>query len=241
MKSRILTCICAAAVLVASPRLPAAPVPRTAPEEPVVLVASERAVESVGEAVVLVIPVGNGSHFGFVLNQPTETPLAQLFPLEEASGRVHALVHTGGPVLPTGVFAVVREGALVSGQLHRITSELSVALHSGDVDSVIAQRPADARFFMGMMLWMPGQLAGEMAAGAWQVRAAHAETVMTRDPTSLWTRLSERGQHRAAAADEAGPRPALLIEHATPAPDPAVLWLSPPSRMSRGMSWTSAC
>lgn len=198
MKARVLMCALAAALIVASPRALAAPGSR-APEKPVVLVASERAMEAVGEAVVLVVPLGNGGHFGFVLNQPTETALAQLFPEEEASKDVKAPVHMGGPVLQEGVFAVVRKATPSLQQLHRITPELSIALNTSDVDSVIAQRQADARFFMGMMLWTPGQLAGEMAAGAWQVSAADADVVMTRRPASLWSRLSERGQRRVAS------------------------------------------
>ena len=98
MKSRLLMCFSAAALLVASPGLPAAPAFPPAPTEPVVLVASEKTAQSSGEVVVLVVPLGNGSHFGFVLNQPTETPLAEVFPNEEASSRVQSPVHTGGPL-----------------------------------------------------------------------------------------------------------------------------------------------
>ena len=166
-----------------------------APNVPVILVASEKGAGSVGELVVLAVPIGNGRHFGFVLNQPTDTPLSDLFPGEGVTRFVDSRVHVGGPVLPLGVFAVVRVEAGASGpaQLSRITPELSIALNSEEVDAVITTSPGDARYFMGLVLWTPDELAGEIKAGVWQLRAADANVVMNRNPGSLWTRLSGRG------------------------------------------------
>jgi putative transcriptional regulator len=175
---------------------------------PVVLVASQAGAAALGESVVLAVPLGNGSHFGFVLNQPTDTPLSEVLPEEERSRTVRSLVHVGGPVLGAAVFAIVRGARPASRPLYPITNELSVALDTEAVDGVIEKRAGDARFFMGMMLWMPGALADEVTAGAWQVFPADTEVVMSRNPAFLWPRLAERAAYRPTSLQlDLEPRP----------------------------------
>lgn len=220
MTIRVFIYLSVAVLLVSAIHSPAAAGSRGAAGEPVVLVASRRGVDSVGEVVVLAVPLGNGGHFGFLLNQPTQTLLTDLFPTEEASSRVRDPVHVGGPFLPNTVFAVVREADASVSPLRRVTPQLSIALQSAEVDSVITERAKHARFFMGMQLWMPGQLQEEIEAGAWTLCSADVDTVLARKPERLWTRLSDRDGHR-ALADQASPRPAILVGRHLPAPDPA--------------------
>jgi putative transcriptional regulator len=167
-----------------------------ATEGPRLLVATQGGRETFGEAVLLVVPLTNGAHYGFVLNQPTQTPLAELMPEDEASQRVSASVHLGGPMLTTGLFALVREDGTAPGGPRRITPGLSVALDSDDVDRVIAERPADARFFLGLMVWNPGELEEQVRAGAWQVLAPDPNVVLSTNPAYLWQRLSLRATFR---------------------------------------------
>jgi putative transcriptional regulator len=167
-----------------------------ATESPRLLVATQGGRETFGEAVLLVVPLANGAHYGFVLNQPTETPLAALMPEDEASQGVSASVHLGGPMFTTGLFALVREDGNTPGGPRRITPGLSVALDSGDVDLVIAQRPGDARFFLGLMVWNPGELEEQVRAGAWQVLAPDPNVVLSTNPANLWQRLSVRATFR---------------------------------------------
>ena len=159
---------------------------------PAVLVATQEGAREFGESVLLAIPLEDGSHFGFVLNAPTDMPVAALFPDEEATARVKSNVSAGGPVLTQALFAIVRDRTAASSGMRRISPELVVAIGSDDVDRVIAQQPADARFFIGMVRWSPGELAREVEAGAWRVRAATPSIVLTEAPGELWTRLSPR-------------------------------------------------
>src|SRR6185369_9102944 len=127
-------------------------------ESPVVLVASATGVETYGETVILALPIGNGGHFGFVLNKPTEATVRDLFPDEVQSRRVTTRVDIGGPVLSDKLFAlVVDSGPGVEG-LRRVGPQFSVALEIDEVDKVIAEQPNNTRFFVGLVMWMPGDL-----------------------------------------------------------------------------------
>ena len=163
-------------------------------EAPVVLIATSTGANAFEEAVVLAVPIGGGVHFGFVLNRPTETTVAALFPNEEAARGVSARVYAGGPLFANGLFALVGAAAAPAG-LRRITPELSLALESGQVERVIAERPQDARFYVGMMVWTSGQLEAEVEGGAWQVVAPDAGIVLSVRPESLWPRLAARARN----------------------------------------------
>jgi putative transcriptional regulator len=146
------------------------------------------------ETVLLAVPVGDGSHFGFILNRPTDTPLAELFPDDDASRRVSARVHFGGPLMTDGLFALVRGRGEPERQLVGVTPQLSVALQGDAVDRVIAEHPGDARFFVGLVGWRPGELAAELRAGAWDVVDPEADLVLSTDSAGLWKRLAPRAR-----------------------------------------------
>src|SRR5580765_8887288 len=61
-----------------------------------------------GASVVVVTPLANGAHAGFIVNHPTKTTLSTLFPGHEPSRRVEEPVYLGGPVMPDTLFALVR-------------------------------------------------------------------------------------------------------------------------------------
>jgi putative transcriptional regulator len=190
--------IVAAVMLEAALAMPSSVVAET-PCGPRILVATQSGSQSFGETVLLAVPLSDGGHYGFVLNEPTEVTLAALMPDDEASQKVTSLVHVGGPQLVSGVFAIVREPTSAPASARRITAELSVALDSEDVDRVIAERSDDARFFVGLMTWKRGELNAQLRAGAWQVLPPEASVVFSPHPDSLWDRLEARSSFRPAS------------------------------------------
>jgi putative AlgH/UPF0301 family transcriptional regulator len=160
------------------------------PEAPAVLVATQSSVDGLEETVVLAVPQPDGSHFGFVLNKPTQTPLGTLFPDDEASRRANAKVFIGGPKLEKMVFALVRRADDAQDGLRGITPELSVAIGVEEVDTVIAHRARDARFYLGMIVWNEGELEDEVRSGAWHVKPPEMSVVMSAHPEMLWPRLA---------------------------------------------------
>src|SRR5262245_64606992 len=113
-------------------------------DAPVVLVATPAlSGNAYGETVLLAVPLGGGSHFGFILNRPTDASLAELFPDNEASRRAHARVYLGGPVMVNALFALVRGRKEADQGLIEVAPELFVALRGDAVNHIIAQRPGD--------------------------------------------------------------------------------------------------
>jgi putative AlgH/UPF0301 family transcriptional regulator len=184
-------CVLQVAALVAL----AAPARAADLASPMVLVATPAlGASGYRETVLLAVPIGDGSHFGFILNRPTDTPLAALFPEDNASRRVSARVHFGGPLMSDGLFALVRGPGESAPELVSVTPQLAVALQGDAVDRVIADRPGDARFFVGLVGWRPGELAAELRAGAWDVIAPEADLVLSTDSGGLWKRLAPRAR-----------------------------------------------
>jgi putative AlgH/UPF0301 family transcriptional regulator len=159
--------------------------------EPVLLVASSLLDRSPFEqAVVIAAPRPDGGHIGFVLNRRTTVKLETLFPDEAAVTRVLEPVYVGGAEMPSGVFAVTREAPQgAHGMIVPLMPGLVAALDRDTVDRIIATMPNDARYFVGLMLWDPEELEGQVAARAWEVRPADADVVLTSRPSGLWQSL----------------------------------------------------
>jgi len=161
----------------------------TEPEQPVVLVATDRPVgQGYRETVLFAAPLPSGYHIGFILNRPTPAKLATLFPEHAPSRKVVDPVYFGGPVLPEALFAVARRTP-EGGQTIPLMPGLVLAQDSATIDRVIETMPNDARYFAGFVLWQPGELDDEIRAGAWEVRAADPSAVFNADPERLWRDL----------------------------------------------------
>jgi putative transcriptional regulator len=165
---------------------------------PVILVASGSGVERYGETVVLALPIEDGSHFGFVLNRPTEATVRDLFPDEALSNKVVARVDIGGPALRDKLFALVVDPDPRVEGLRQVSPRFSVAIEIDEVDRVIAAQPDNTRFFLGLVMWMPGDLDEQVGTGAWRVIAPDVRIVLSPQPTTLWQRLSKASAQRVA-------------------------------------------
>jgi putative AlgH/UPF0301 family transcriptional regulator len=70
-----------------------------------------------------------------------------------------------------------------------LKSGLVLAMDGATVDRLIETMPNDARYFVGLVVWQPGELDDEIRAGAWEVRPADAGTVFHANPVGLWKEL----------------------------------------------------
>jgi len=202
---------CALTVAGAAARTPSSPQPPAGDlDQPMVLVATDALRDSTYRtAVVLAIPDGSGGHFGFLLNVRTQVPVAELFPDDTASRRVGAPVYLGGPQKTSSVFALVRGEHGAGEGLIEVTPRLAVAIAGEAVDHVIADRAQDARFFLGLMVWRPGELAQQMRAQAWSVRPADLDVIFGEDVEHLWQTLAEKPQDLFIRLEPGADRPAL--------------------------------
>jgi len=133
---------------------------------------------------------------GLVVNRPIgDIPLATL--LEEtggvgtgATGTVR--LHAGGPVAPAQLFVLHTDDYAASGTLH-VGPGLALT-RQPDILRALAARagPRRAVFALGYAGWGPGQLEGEISAGAW-VNAASDEGILFDDADhTKWDRAFVR-------------------------------------------------
>jgi len=169
-----------------------------APEETVLLVAKRQFEDPIyGSTIVLAKPVQGGGHVGFIVNRPTKMSLAELFPEHEASKKVADPLFLGGTVDMNLVFALVEtQGNRKDGAI-RITPDLFLAYETKAVDRIIESESDHARFFLGMVVWRPGQLDDELDRGLWYVDEPQAKLVLRKKTDGLWEELVRRLEARA--------------------------------------------
>lgn len=148
--------------------------------------------------VVLLVDHDAQGAFGLVVNRRAGMTLGQGAPGYAASPFSGVPVMQGGPVAPEYLFC------LHNGGLAEARSAQSRCLVEGiwfepDFDHlgnwIIAhplESPPELRLFSGYSGWGPGQLEGELAAGAWVVLPASADLVFHKDPGQGWQEALKR-------------------------------------------------
>src|SRR5262245_49163573 len=191
MPLRFLACLCA---LVLPLSLSAAP----ATDEPMMLVAQADLQSPVFESAVIVVkPLADGGHIGFIINRPTTATMSDLFPDDEASKKVADPLYLGGPDGYNRVFAVVGKRDTAGKDAFQLIPGVFLVSDSKDIDKVIASDPEHARFFLGLVTWRPGQLDDELDRGYWYVDKADAKLVLEKKTDGLWEELVRRSEARA--------------------------------------------
>jgi putative transcriptional regulator len=144
------------------------------------------------ETVLLAAPLPNGGHVGVILNRPTQTTLGELFPEHASSAKVADPVHFGGPFSTDALIALVRSRESPGSGTFALGAGLFLAVDGSTIDRVIEQTPQAARYYVGLVVWRPGELQLELAKGLWSLREAEAGTVFRKDMEGLWRELSSQ-------------------------------------------------
>ncbi len=169
-----------------------------APEETLLLVAKRQLEDPIwGSTIVLAKPVEGGGHIGFIVNKPTKMSLAEVFPEHEPSKKVVDPLFLGGTVDMNLVFALVERHGSKKDDSIRIAPDLFLAYETKTVDRIIESESDHARFFLGLVVWRPGQLEDELDRGLWYVDEPEAKLVMRRKTDDLWEELVRRLEARA--------------------------------------------
>ena len=139
---------------------------------------------------------------GVILNRPIAEQLGD--PLDRWSDLTDGELFRGGPVEPDALIAL----ALTKRELREPTDELAPVagtIASADLTAdpaFVAARVDAVRVFRGYSGWGPGQLEGEIEAGAWLVLDAQPGDVFDPAPDALWrTVLRRQGGRLAWLAD----------------------------------------
>src|SRR5438132_5513149 len=169
-----------------------------APGDTMLLVAKRQLEDPIwGSTIVLAKPIEGGGHVGFIVNKPTKMSLAELFPKHEPSKKVADPLFLGGTVDINTIFALVEQRGSKRDDAIRIAPDLFLAYESKAIDRIIESESDHARFFLGLVVWRPGQLDDEMDRGLWYVEEPEAKLVLRRKTDGLWEELLLRLEARA--------------------------------------------
>jgi putative transcriptional regulator len=147
-----------------------------------------------GSSVLIARPIGEERHVGFIVNKPTNLTLGKLFPKHIPSQKVIDPVYLGGPTGPEVIFAMVKDSKSPGGRSLQLTPGLFLAFDSAVVDHIIETQPQQARFFAGMVMWQPYELADEVKRGLWFVLPAKPEFLLRKTTDNLWEDLVNRAE-----------------------------------------------
>jgi putative transcriptional regulator len=145
--------------------------------------------------VLLAAALENGGHIGVIVNRPTTQSLSSLFPEHEPSKKVVEPVYFGGPFSRSALVAVVRRDASPGQGSVALMKHLFLAINVTTIDRIIETTPNEARYYVGYVIWRPGELRQEIDRGLWSVQTADPDVVLRKNTDGLWEemlRLSRR-------------------------------------------------
>jgi putative transcriptional regulator len=158
-------------------------------DSPKLIVASPKVQGPYARTVLISVPTVDDMHIGFILNRPTNVELAALLPDYAPAKQVTAPVFIGGPDLVDALFAIVPSAHAPADYSIELSPGLFISFRDKDLVRIIERFPGDARFFVGVVAWEPGELEAQVAAGAWLVVQPSVELVFDGSVGTLWERL----------------------------------------------------
>ncbi len=156
------------------------------------------------QTVVICVPVENNQHIGVIINRPTQRSLASLFPDHAPSKKVVEPVFYGGPMSRSAVVALVHSDNHPGRGSIGIMKDLFLAMTVNVVDQVIEKTPDRARFYVGYIVWRPGELRSELDRRVWSVVSGSTDTVFRKDTGGLWEEMLRMSRAVTAQANSDG-------------------------------------
>jgi putative transcriptional regulator len=139
--------------------------------------------------VILMIEHGEQGSFGLVINHPSPIKASELLDSLEMSwrGDDRAVVWAGGPVSPSTGWVLHEPVQLGNGGgTIEITSTISLSTSPDRLRAIASAPPRNVRLLLGYSGWGPGQLAQEMASGAWLHTAPDPGLVFETPADEIW-------------------------------------------------------
>lgn len=156
--------------------------------------------ENFDRTVIFVLEHHDDGAIGVVINRPShealDEPLDRWIDLQSAASSVFA----GGPVEDSALIALAQthHPLVDSGEyLSPIVGTIASADLTAD-PALVAAEVRGVRVFRGYAGWGPGQLEGEIEAGAWLVLDSEPGDVFSDHPDELWRTVLRRQPGRLA-------------------------------------------
>ncbi|HYR37298.1 MAG TPA: YqgE/AlgH family protein [Burkholderiales bacterium] len=162
---------------------------------PMLLVAAPKIEDPIyGGAIIVATPLDGDRHVGFIVNWPTAVALSDAYPSDGPAQELGARLYVGGPFLPQTIFALVRRSTSPAGKSLELAPGLYAALDRTAVEEVMRVNGADARYVVGLVVWLPQELQREIDAGTWYVLKANPESALQSSDEDLWDEFVRRAR-----------------------------------------------
>jgi len=142
--------------------------------------------------VVMLLDHTDEGAIGVVLNRPSQLAVAEALPAWSGHAAEPAVVFVGGPVAPASAICLAQAP-------EDLDSEGWQPLFDGLGTVDVTRTPEDMaagigglRVFAGYAGWAPGQLEGEIEAGAWIVAPGGRDDAISAEPSALWRDVLRR-------------------------------------------------
>lgn len=148
------------------------------------------------KTVVLIIRHDENGALGLVLNRRAEerslSDLLALFGESKVPNDSSVALHFGGPVALTSSLAL-HDGDFSTTRTDPVGDDIAVSPTVDALKGVASGNgPIRVRVYFGYAGWSPGQLEGELAAGAWAVIGIDLDLVFADAPKEVWSRARTR-------------------------------------------------
>jgi putative transcriptional regulator len=154
------------------------------------------------ETVILLIQHDEFGTMGLVINQPSEIQLTEMLPEVTHLRESDQTLFVGGPVSSYGVTILIQSDNAPAESEHVFGDVYASGSREQLIEMMYNADPAPrVRLYAGHSGWSPGQLAGEIARGSWDVIPADEGMIFSTEPTTVWPQLAPPERHMIVRLD----------------------------------------
>lgn len=148
------------------------------------------------EAVIYMVKHNTEGAMGLVINRPlAKGPLKDLlqsFGVENEDAEGEIIIHYGGPVSANAGFVLHSDDVMLDDS-ERVRDGIAVTVNAKIIEAMAhGKGPRQSLVLLGYAGWAPGQLEGELEAGAWHVVPADKTIVFGQEADKKWQQAMDR-------------------------------------------------
>ena len=162
---------------------------RAEPGERVTVLVANRGFDDAAYAHSVIVLQRDGSdEVGVIINRPSDYALDNVLDTPAAAKAADPL-YSGGPFAPQQLIALIRDEKSPGEGSMQLARGLHLSIGSDVLERAVERSPGTARYYAGLVLWRPGEIAEEIKRGLWLKLEVPLDTVFRRDPANLWEEL----------------------------------------------------
>ena len=148
------------------------------------------------EAVIYVVKHNGEGAMGLVINRPLAKgpvkDLLQSFGIENEDAKGEIIIHYGGPVSANTGFVLHSDDVMLDDS-ERVKDGIAMTADAKLIEVMAGGKgPRESLVLFGYAGWAPGQLEGELEAGAWHVVPADKTLVFSKEADKKWQQAMDR-------------------------------------------------